>query len=108
MTRRRCRWASLPVIDSALAAQAGAIAPQVLTQTRGSFTIVQTTQLYRVPLNKIIAYPVPADDRRRRRGRHPQLRPRVGTNPQQITLRTTNGCPDVSTALPSSCNVLTA
>lgn len=102
------RIASLPKVESALAAQAGAIAGQVVTQTRGSFTIVQTTQVYGVTVNKIIAYPFQRmiDDAAKA-----GIQISGGgfrTKQQQITLRTTNGCPDVWTAPSSSCRVPTA
>jgi D-alanyl-D-alanine carboxypeptidase len=99
---------SLPTIESALAAQAGALTRQVVTQTRGSFTIVQTTQVYGVTVNKIIAYTFQRmiDDAAKA-----GIQISGGgfrTQQQQIALRTTNGCPDVWTAPASSCKVPTA
>jgi D-alanyl-D-alanine carboxypeptidase len=99
---------SLPKVESALAAQAGALTGQVVTQTRGSFTIGQTTKVYGVTVNKIIAYSFQRmiDDAAKA-----GIQISGGgfrTKQQQITLRTTNGCPDVWTAPASSCKVPTA
>jgi len=99
---------SMPKIESELAAEAGAITRQVVTQTRRSFTVAQTTRVYGVTVNKIIAYPLQRmiDDAAKA-----GIQISGGgfrTTKQQITLRTTNGCPDVWTAPASSCKVPTA
>jgi D-alanyl-D-alanine carboxypeptidase len=95
-------------MEAGLAAQAAAVTGQVVTQTRGSFTTVQTTQVYGVTVNKIIAYPFQRmiDDAARA-----GIQLSGGgfrTKQQQIALRTINGCPDVWTAPSSSCKVPTA
>jgi D-alanyl-D-alanine carboxypeptidase len=97
---------SLPKLEAALAAQAGALSRQVVTQTRGS--VVPTTQVYGVTVNKIIAYPFQRmiDDAAKA-----GIQISGGgfrTMQQQIALRTINGCPDVWTAPSSSCKVPTA
>jgi zinc D-Ala-D-Ala carboxypeptidase len=102
------KMASLPKVEAALAAQAGALTRQVVTQTRASFTIVATTQVYGVTVNKIIAYPFQrmVDDAAKA-----GVQISGGgfrTKQQQIALRTVNGCPDVWTAPASSCKVPTA
>jgi D-alanyl-D-alanine carboxypeptidase len=99
---------SLPKLRSALAAQAAAISQQVVTQTRGSFTITQTTQVYGITVNKFVAYPFQRmiDDAAKA-----GIRLSGGgfrTKQQQIALRTSNGCPDIWTAPASSCKVPTA
>jgi D-alanyl-D-alanine carboxypeptidase len=99
---------SLPKVASALAAQASALTGQVVTQTRGNFTIVQTTRASGVTVNKIIAYSFQRmiDDAAKA-----GIQISGGgfrTKQQQIVLRTTNGCPDVWTAPASSCKVPTA
>ena len=99
---------SLPKLEAALAAQAGALARQVVTQTRTSFTVGQTTQVYGVTVNKTIAYPLQRmiDDAAKA-----GIQISGGgfrTIQQQIALRTINGCPDIWTAPASSCKVPTA
>ena len=99
---------SLPRLDSALAAQTVAISEHVVTQSRASFTIDQTTQVYGVTVNKIIAFPVQRmiDDAAKA-----GINLSGGgfrTKQQQIALRIANGCPDVWTAPSSSCKVPTA
>jgi zinc D-Ala-D-Ala carboxypeptidase len=100
--------ASLPKLASALGVQAGALTGQVVTQTRGNFTIGQTTKVSGVTVNKIIAYSFQRmiDDAAKA-----GVQISGGgfrTKQQQIALRTTNGCPDVWTAPASSCKVPTA
>jgi zinc D-Ala-D-Ala carboxypeptidase len=99
---------SLPKLASALGVQAGALTSQVVTQTRGNFTIGQTTKVSGVTVNKIIAYSFQRmiDDAAKA-----GIQISGGgfrTKQQQITLRTINGCPDVWTAPASSCKVPTA
>jgi D-alanyl-D-alanine carboxypeptidase len=99
---------SFPKLDSTLTAQAAAISKQVVTETRASFTTTQTTQVYGVTVNKIVAYPFQRmiDDAAKA-----GVKLSGGgfrTKQQQIALRTTNGCPDVWTAPSSSCRVPTA
>jgi zinc D-Ala-D-Ala carboxypeptidase len=99
---------SLPKLDSALTAQAAAISKQVVAQTRGSFTIAQTTQVHGITVNKIVALPFQRmiDDAAKA-----GIQLSGGgfrTKQQQIVLRSTNGCPDIWTAPASSCKVPTA
>jgi D-alanyl-D-alanine carboxypeptidase len=99
---------SLPQLDSALAARTAAISELTVTQTRASFTIAQTTQVYGVTVNTIVAFPFQRmiDDAAKA-----GIKLSGGgfrTKQQQIALRTTNGCPDVWTAPASSCKVPTA
>lgn len=100
--------AATPAQVSALATQATAISPQVVTQSRASFTVADTTQVYGITVNKIVAYPFQRmiDDA----AKAGVLLSGGGfrTQQQQIALRTTNGCPDVWTAPASSCRVPTA
>jgi len=99
---------SWPQLASALAAQAAATSEPAVTQTRANFTIAQTTQVYGITVNKIVAYPLQRmiDD-----AATAGIQLSGGgfrTKQQQIALRTTNGCPDVWTAPASSCKVPTA
>jgi zinc D-Ala-D-Ala carboxypeptidase len=98
----------LPQLDAALAARTAAISEEVVTQTRASFAIAQTTQVYGITVNKIVAYPFQRmiDD-----AAQAGIKLSGGgfrTKQQQIALRTTNGCPDIWTAPASSCRVPTA
>jgi len=100
--------AALPALESTEAAQATAISQQVVTQARPRFTITDTTQVYGITVNKIVAYPFRRmiDDAARA-----GIQLSGGgfrTKGQQIALRTANGCPDVWTAPASSCRVPTA
>ena len=100
--------AAQPTLDQTLAAQAAALGPQVVTETRAAFTTAGTTVVYGITVNKIIAYPFQhlIDDA----AKAGILLSGGGfrTKQQQIALRTTNGCPDVYTAPSSSCRVPTA
>jgi D-alanyl-D-alanine carboxypeptidase len=99
---------SVPQLDAALAAQAAAISELAVTQTRASFTTAQTTQVYGITVNKIVAYPFQLMiDNAARAG----IRLSGGgfrTKQRQVELRTINGCPDIWTAAASSCKVPTA
>jgi D-alanyl-D-alanine carboxypeptidase len=99
---------SVPRLDAALAAQAAAISEQAVTQTRAGFTTAQTTQVYGITVNKIVAYPFQLMiDNAAKAG----IRLSGGgfrTKQRQVALRTINGCPDIWTALASSCRVPTA
>jgi zinc D-Ala-D-Ala carboxypeptidase len=108
VTGTQQRIAALPPLTASLAAQATSVSKQVVTETRSSFTITQTTQVYGVTVNKIIAYPFQRmiDDAAKA-----GIQLSGGgfrTRQQQIALRTINGCPDVWTAPSSSCKVPTA
>jgi D-alanyl-D-alanine carboxypeptidase len=108
ISHTRQRIASLPRLNTALAAQAASIRLQVVTQTRANFTTAQTTQVYGVTVNRIVAYPFQRmiDDAARS-----GIRLSGGgfrTKQQQIRLRTVNGCPDVWKAPASKCRVPTA
>jgi D-alanyl-D-alanine carboxypeptidase len=99
---------ALPQRRSDLAAQAAAVSQQVVTQTRASFTTEQTTKVYGITVNKIVAYPFQRmiDDAAKA-----GIKLSGGgfrTRQQQIALRIANGCPDIYTAPASSCRVPTA
>jgi D-alanyl-D-alanine carboxypeptidase len=99
---------AMPKRRSDLAAQAAAVSQQVVTQTRASFTTAQTTKVYGITVNKIVAYPVQRmiDDAAKA-----GIKLSGGgfrTRQQQIALRIANGCPDIWTAPASSCRVPTA
>jgi D-alanyl-D-alanine carboxypeptidase len=100
--------AAVPVLRAALAKQAAAIGALVVTQTRGNFTIAQTTQVYGVTVNKIVAYPFQMMIIAAARAGVPLSGGGFRTKQQQIGLRTTNRCPNVWTAPASSCKVPTA
>ncbi|BAL89586.1 putative D-alanyl-D-alanine carboxypeptidase [Actinoplanes missouriensis 431] len=100
--------AAWPKTRSALAAQATALSAQVVTQTRATFTTAQTTRVYGVTVNKIMAVPFQRmiDDAAKA-----GIKLSGGgfrTKEQQIALRKSNGCPDVWTAPSPSCRVPTA
>ena len=99
---------SLPQLDSALAAQAAAIRELVVTQTRGSFTIAQTTQVYGITVNKIVASPLQRMIDNAAKAGIQLSGGGFRTRQQQIALRSINGCPDVWTTPASSCKVPTA
>jgi D-alanyl-D-alanine carboxypeptidase len=108
ITDTRQKIASLPPLASALARQAAAVSKDAVTQTRATFTPAQTTQVYGVTVNRIVAYPFQrmVDDAARA-----GIQLSGGgfrTRQQQIALRTVNGCPDIWTAPSSSCRVPTA
>jgi D-alanyl-D-alanine carboxypeptidase len=99
---------SLPELDSALVAQAAAISQQVVSQTRAIFTITQTTRVYGITVNKIIAAPFQRMIDDAAKAGVPLSGGGFRTRQQQIALRTVNGCPDIWTAPSSSCKVPTA
>jgi D-alanyl-D-alanine carboxypeptidase len=108
ITDTQQRIASLPELDAALAAQAASIRQQVVTQSRASFTMAHTTQVYGITVNKVVAYPFQRmiDDAAKA-----GIKLSGGgfrTKQQQIRLRKVNGCPDIWTAPASSCRVPTA
>jgi D-alanyl-D-alanine carboxypeptidase len=100
--------AAMPGLITSVAAQASAIRQDVVDQSRATFTTADTTKVYGITVNKIVAYPFQRmiDDAARA-----GIKMSGGgfrTREQQIALRTTNGCPDVWTAPASSCRVPTA
>jgi D-alanyl-D-alanine carboxypeptidase len=99
---------ALPALDAALVAQAAAISQQVVSQTRASFTITQTTQVYGITVNKIIATPFQRMIDDAAKAGVPLSGGGFRTRQEQIALRTVNGCPDIWTAPSSSCKVPTA
>jgi zinc D-Ala-D-Ala carboxypeptidase len=98
----------LPALAAKVAAQAAALGPQVVTESRATFTMADTTKVYGITVNKVISYEFQhmIDDA----GQAGVQLSGGGfrTKEQQIALRTTNGCPDVWTAPASSCRVPTA
>jgi D-alanyl-D-alanine carboxypeptidase len=99
---------SLRKLDPVLAARAAALSAQVVTQTRGKFTIAETTKVYGVTVNKIVAYPFQRMVDDAANAGIPLSGGGFRTKRQQIALRTINGCPNVWTAPASSCRVPTA
>jgi D-alanyl-D-alanine carboxypeptidase len=102
------KLAAMPALISSVAAQASAIDEDVVTQSRATFKITDTTKVYGITVNKVVAYPLQhmIDDAAKA-----GVKLSGGgfrTREQQIALRTTNGCPDVWTAPASSCRVPTA
>ena len=100
--------AAMPGLITSVAAQASAIRQDVVDQSRATFTTADTTKVYGIRVNKIVAYPFQRmiDD-----AAQAGIKMSGGgfrTREQQIALRTTNGCPDVWTAPASSCRVPTA
>jgi D-alanyl-D-alanine carboxypeptidase len=102
------RITALPKLRSALAVQAAAISGQAVTQTRDSFTTAQTTKVYGITVNKVVAFPVQRMIDDAAKGGVQLSGGGFRTKKQQIALRTTNGCPDIWTAPASSCRVPTA
>jgi zinc D-Ala-D-Ala carboxypeptidase len=108
VTDTQAQLVTLPRTSAALLASARALGAQVVTQTRGTFTTAQTTQVYGITVNKVIAYSFQRmiDD-----AATAGIRLSGGgfrTQASQIALRKANGCPDVWTAPSSSCRVPTA
>jgi D-alanyl-D-alanine carboxypeptidase len=108
VTDTQLKIKSLPALGATLAAQATAVRQQVVTQTRASFTTAQTTKVYGITVNKIVAYPFQRMIDDAAKAGIPLSGGGFRTKQQQIALRTTNGCPDVWTAPASSCRVPTA
>jgi D-alanyl-D-alanine carboxypeptidase len=99
---------AMPQATALLAARATALSAQVVAQARPTFTVAQTTKVYGVTVNRIVAYPFQRmiDDAAKA-----GVRLSGGgfrTKQRQIQLRKINGCPDVWTAPASSCRVPTA
>ena len=100
--------AAMPALVASVATQASALSQDVVDQSRASFTVADTTRVYGITVNKVVAYPFQrmVDDAAKA-----GIKLSGGgfrTKQQQIALRTTNGCPDVWTAPASSCRVPTA
>ncbi|MEU4425940.1 M15 family metallopeptidase [Actinoplanes sp. NPDC024001] len=108
VTKAERRIASIPALRTTFAQEATALSGQVVTQSRANFTVAQTTKVYGVTVNKVVAYPFQRmiDDAARA-----GIKISGGgfrTKEQQIALRKSNSCPDVWTAPASSCRVPTA
>jgi D-alanyl-D-alanine carboxypeptidase len=108
VTDTQLQITTLPKTSAALLASAKAIGAQVVTQSRTGFTTAQTTQIYGITVNKIVAFPFQRmiDDAARA-----GIKLSGGgfrTQAAQIALRKVNGCPDIWTAPSSSCRVPTA
>jgi D-alanyl-D-alanine carboxypeptidase len=102
------KMAAMPALRSSVAARASALSEDVVTQSRASFQPADTTKVYGITVNKVVAYPFQhlIDDAAKA---GVQLSGGgFRTRAQQIALRTANGCPDVWTAAASSCRVPTA
>jgi D-alanyl-D-alanine carboxypeptidase len=97
-----------PALVSTLAAQAATIGPDVVTQSRATFTVTDTTKVYGITVNKIIAYPFQQMIDNAAKAGVQLSGGGFRTRQQQIALRIANGCPDVYTAPASSCKVPTA
>jgi D-alanyl-D-alanine carboxypeptidase len=100
--------AGMPALVSSVATQAAGLSGDVVTQSRATFKLTDTTKVYGITVNKAVAYPFQhmIDDAAKA-----GIKISGGgfrTREQQIALRTTNGCPDVWTAPSSSCRVPTA
>ncbi|WP_051807864.1 M15 family metallopeptidase [Actinoplanes subtropicus] len=94
--------------DPDAAARAAQLARQVVTDTRATFTIDDTTQVYGITVNKTIAYAFQHMIDDAAKAGVPMSGGGFRTKEQQIKLRVTNGCPDIWTAPASSCRVPTA
>ena len=97
-----------PQSRAALAARAATLSDDVVGQYRASFTTANTTRVYGVTVNRVVAYSFRRmiDD-----AAAAGIKLSGGgfrTRAEQIRLRTVNGCPDVWTAPASSCRVPTA
>ncbi|WP_328472546.1 M15 family metallopeptidase [Actinoplanes sp. NBC_00393] len=97
-----------PARRTALTAQAAEIRNQVVTETRARFTMEQTTTVYGVTVNKIVATPFKRMLDDAAKAGIPLSGGGFRTKQRQVELRTINGCPDVWTAPASSCRVPTA
>lgn len=100
--------AGMPALIASVATQASALSEDVVDQSRATFTTADTTKVYGITVNKVVAYPFQRmlDDAAKA-----GIKMSGGgfrTRAQQIALRTINGCPDVWTAPASSCRVPTA
>ena len=100
--------AAMPALESSVAARASALSQDVVTQSRASFQPADTTKVYGITVNRVVAYPFQRmiDDAAKA-----GIQLSGGgfrTRAQQIALRTANGCRDVWTAPASSCRVPTA
>jgi len=88
--------------------KATVVSRDVVTQTRAGFRVADTTTVYGVTVNKIVAFPFQrmVDD-----AQAAGISISGGgfrTRERQIELRKINGCPDIWTAPASSCRVPTA
>ncbi|MEV6305511.1 M15 family metallopeptidase [Actinoplanes sp. NPDC051861] len=108
VTRAELKIKSQPQLTAALAAQATAISAEVVTQTRANFTITNTTKVYGITVNKIVAYPFQRMIDDAAKAGVPLSGGGFRTKQRQIELRKLNGCPDIWTAPASSCRVPTA
>jgi D-alanyl-D-alanine carboxypeptidase len=91
-----------------LASQAAAVSRDVVAQVRPTFTTADTTTVYGVTVNRIVAYPFQRMMDDAKAAGIPLSGGGFRTKERQIELRTINGCPDVWTAPASSCRVPTA
>jgi D-alanyl-D-alanine carboxypeptidase len=108
VTAAQLRITATPDALSTLAAQTATLGPAVVTQSRATFTTADTTQVYGITVNKIIAYPFQHMIDDAATAGVPLSGGGFRTRQQQIALRIANGCPDVYTAPASSCRVPTA
>ena len=108
VTTAQQKIAAVPALDASLVAQAAALGPEVVTQTRANFAITQTTQVYGITVNKIIAAPFQQMISDAAKAGIPLSGGGFRTQQRQMELRVSNGCPDIWTAPSSSCRVPTA
>ncbi|MFC7533261.1 M15 family metallopeptidase [Actinoplanes sp. GCM10030250] len=108
VTIAQTKIAVMPQKRASLAVQATTLSGPVVTQTRAGFTIKQTTKVYGVTVNKIVAFPFQRMLDDAAKAGVPLSGGGFRTKEQQIALRKSNGCPDVWTAPSSSCRVPTA
>jgi D-alanyl-D-alanine carboxypeptidase len=108
ITDAQLKITATPTAVSTLAAQASTLGPVVVTQSRATFTIADTTKVYGITVNKIIAYPFQRMIDDAAAAGVPLSGGGFRTRQQQIALRVANGCPDIYTAPASSCRVPTA
>ncbi|MEV6344069.1 M15 family metallopeptidase [Actinoplanes sp. NPDC051851] len=108
LSTAQTRIAALPKLRTDLAARASVLGPDVVNQTRASFTTAQTTRVYGVTVNRIVAFPFQRMIDDAAKAGVPLSGGGFRTREQQIALRKANGCPDVWTAPSSSCRVPTA
>jgi D-alanyl-D-alanine carboxypeptidase len=98
----------MPALVSSVAAQASTLSPEVVTESRAAFKLADTTKVYGITVNKVVAYPFQHMIDAAAKAGVKLSGGGFRTKEQQIALRTTNGCPDVWTAPASSCRVPTA
>ncbi|WP_436533551.1 D-alanyl-D-alanine carboxypeptidase family protein [Actinoplanes sp. HUAS TT8] len=105
--KTRTAIATLPTA-AAYAAQAATLSKDVVDQVRPTFKITDTTQVYGVTVNRVVAFAFKRMIDAAQADGVPMSGGGFRTTQRQIELRKINGCPDVWTAPSSSCRVPTA